>query len=264
MTMFQTPWVDEAGSYHSLNQTMAMLRKAIVTGGVRGLNDLGAYAEGRAKYHAPVRRVFKGTRLPKAEFPRARWARGGRILNRGEIELRTSEQYAQFRAGRAKMRERPGPLDVRGLSKAERRRGHANTFYPVFMKKSGSGVLSGDYRKLTPDETDLANKRGRDRLSSRGRWELASGRANFGGRLGGRLRGEIFRTRAALAEGHRIAWVYVVSPTPYAKYQEYGTSHNRAHPYLRPALYESRLKMKPMIVKAIREALRASMVGRIS
>jgi hypothetical protein len=91
-------------------------------------------------------------------------------------------------------------------------------------------------------------------LSSRGRYETVNARVPrrgiapsgqvfesaplFKGRVGGRLRGEIH-----ILEPRWIGttmWAYVQSPTPYARYQEFGSNHNRAHPYLRPALYESR------------------------
>ena len=79
-------------------------------------------------------------------------------------------------------------------------------------------------------------------LTSRGRNELRSGRANFTGpggtTLGGRLRGEIHMVPA---EGAGPRWVAkVVSPTRYAKYVEFGTRHSRKQPYMRPALSQVR------------------------
>jgi hypothetical protein len=56
--------------------------------------------------------------------------------------------------------------------------------------------------------------------------------------LGGRLRDEIF-VDTIHHEGDLI-YGDVVSPTEYGKYQEYGSSHNRPHPYMRPALYSMR------------------------
>ena len=74
--------------------------------------------------------------------------------------------------------------------------------------------------------------------------------------VGGRLRGEIFVQPAKLSGSKAEAWV--ISPTPYAKYMEFGTRHNRAHPYLRPALEESRGD----IVAAVRAGIaRASRKG---
>lgn len=45
--------------------------------------------------------------------------------------------------------------------------------------------------------------------------------------------------------------MYVESPTPYATYQEFGTSHNRPQPFLRPALYESRNILRFEVRKAV-------------
>jgi HK97 gp10 family phage protein len=61
-----------------------------------------------------------------------------------------------------------------------------------------------------------------------------------GGRytLGGRLRGEIYSEPADIAAGI-IKW-WVISPTYYARYVEFGTRHNRAQPYMRPALTKAR------------------------
>jgi HK97 gp10 family phage protein len=80
-------------------------------------------------------------------------------------------------------------------------------------------------------------------LTRRGEYEVKSGRADFRAPhgatgVGGRLRGEIYATPARL-EG-RVVTVEVISPTSYAKYQEFGTRHNAAHPYMRPAMAESR------------------------
>jgi HK97 gp10 family phage protein len=65
--------------------------------------------------------------------------------------------------------------------------------------------------------------------------------------LGGRLRGEIYHTNATNDGG--LIYADVISPTEYAKYQEYGTSRHRAQPYMRPALYKMRNRL-PQIVKS--------------
>lgn len=97
-------------------------------------------------------------------------------------------------------------------------------------------------------------------LSRRGASEVRSGLANFGSvgnvTVGGRLRGEIRPVEAKMAGDKAEAWV--ISPTPYAKYMEFGSRHNRAHPFLRPALEESRQD----IVAAVRKGIaRASKKG---
>jgi hypothetical protein len=95
---------------------------------------------------------------------------------------------------------------------------------------------------------------GQDYLSRRGRYEVRSGRANYRPRgratqVGGRLKGEI-RGEPATIEG-RVVSSRVVSPTPYAKHQEFGNRHNPAHPYMRPAAAEGR----PVVTSQITEGL---------
>ena len=53
-----------------------------------------------------------------------------------------------------------------------------------------------------------------------------------------------------------MAEAWVISPTEYARYQEFGTRHNRAHPFLRPAAEESREEVVGLIADAVREASR--------
>ena len=62
-------------------------------------------------------------------------------------------------------------------------------------------------------------------------------------------------TERARVEGSRII-ASVVSPTPYAKYQEFGTRHHAAHPFLRPALLESRGEIASIISRATGDAAR--------
>jgi HK97 gp10 family phage protein len=89
-------------------------------------------------------------------------------------------------------------------------------------------------------------------LTTRGRYELRTGRANIqvGSRtyLGGRLRSEIY---AEPASGGPVFIATVLSPTPYAKYVEFGTRHNRAQPYLRPALADQRSAYRERLATAI-------------
>lgn len=69
-------------------------------------------------------------------------------------------------------------------------------------------------------------------------------------RVGGRLRDEIYATEV-FRKGSRI-YIDVVSPTEYAKYQEYGSSHNRAQPYMRPALYDMRGRFRTIVSRSMR------------
>lgn len=92
-------------------------------------------------------------------------------------------------------------------------------------------------------------------LHARGRFELRTGRSLFKRRdtgettLGGRLRGEI-EMIPAVPSDKRIK-AKVVSPTYYAKYQEFGTRHNRATPYMRPAILKQVTTFRRDVVKSI-------------
>lgn len=121
---------------------------------------------------------------------------------------------------------------------------------------AGTDIYTG--RKVT---RTLARAGLVDRLDRRGRYELRSLRAEHEGELGGRLRSEIFSTPVKI-EGRRISGK-VVSPTPYAKYQELGTRHNPAHPYMRPAGFESREPIRQDIGRTVVAATRPLFRGRL-
>jgi HK97 gp10 family phage protein len=54
--------------------------------------------------------------------------------------------------------------------------------------------------------------------------------------------------------GKSVAWV--IATAPYAKYQEFGTAHNAAHPFLRPAAEESRDKVANIVGAKVASASR--------
>lgn len=89
-------------------------------------------------------------------------------------------------------------------------------------------------------------------LDRRGRYELKTQRAAHKGDLGGRLRDEIYATEASL-DG-KIIRCQVVSPTEYAKYQELGSRHNPAHPYLRPAGHEMKSAIRSDVARSVSAA----------
>lgn len=97
-------------------------------------------------------------------------------------------------------------------------------------------------------------------LNRRGRYELHSGRSVSEGQLGGRLQREITYAEAKL-EG-RLIRAMVLSPTPYARFQEFGTHHNAAHPYMRPAAHESAAEIKADVAGSVAQAARQAARGR--
>lgn len=84
----------------------------------------------------------------------------------------------------------------------------------------------------------LESELGESLLSRRGRYEVRSRRSEHEGEAGGRLRAGIHSTPVRIT-GRKIEGS-VISTAPYSKFQELGTRHNPAHPFLRPALEESR------------------------
>lgn len=94
-------------------------------------------------------------------------------------------------------------------------------------------------------------------LSARGRWELLYGHtraisSHYKGHLGGRLRGEI--DKGEVEQEKERATIEVISPTAYAKYQEFGTRRHPAHPFLRPALHESGSEFASIVAEAVGKA----------
>lgn len=207
----------------------------ILTAVTAALDDGADVVLERARHRAPVRKIFSGGRRTM-RFKTASEVSADRGL-RKQLGL-----GPEFAAPSGKMRPRRynryGPSYGRVVTSPD----SANTpFRPL-------------ERRLTPSGHNLAMRSMEARLSRRGRAELKSGRAAHKGYLGGRLRDEMFTERARV-EGSRII-ASVVSPTPYAKYQEFGTRHHAAHPFLRPALLESRGEIASIISRATGDAAR--------
>jgi HK97 gp10 family phage protein len=74
----------------------------------------------------------------------------------------------------------------------------------------------------------------------------------YKGRLGGRLKGEMYVERAKPDDTGFAG--YVVSPTPYAKYVEFGTRYAAAQPYLRPAIDQIAIRYHDDMVRALQHA----------
>lgn len=100
-----------------------------------------------------------------------------------------------------------------------------------------------------------------ERMDRRGLHELHTLRAEHEGSVGGRLRAEI-HAEAVRIDGRHIRG-RVVSPTPYALYQEMGTRHNPAHPYLRPAGHQGRERLRQDIGRSVAAAAKPLFRGRL-
>lgn len=186
-----------------------------------------ALIAGRAKELAPVRKVFVGQE------------------RHYDTRLKTISEIENDRDVRRRL----------GLGPE-----HTHLLPPSIVTKRAPQLLH--LRGVTQyrGENVMRRSDAQSRLDRRGRYELKSGRSVHKGELGGRLRDEIFST-AARIEGHKIS-ARVESPTPYAKFQEFGTRHNPAHPYLRPAMHQSIGEIKTDIGQSVAAAGRQA-VGSV-
>jgi hypothetical protein len=237
--------------------------RVIMERATQGLNEVGAFATKQAKRHAPVRNIFSAG---KSRNPRGKAFRGPR-RNNIEIDYHwNARDYKDYLRSKRRTRE----VFVRHEGDLFRTRGNVATMIPLLRpgKRGQAGTITGNFRQYNPSTGRLARvksweappgkqiakakgrRSGQQYLSARGRYEVKTQRAlsrgsGFGLTVGGRLRREIYQQPAALTAGFGgQIWTYVISPTPYAVHQEYGTSRHRAQPFLRPALYESRAQLR--------------------
>jgi len=196
-----------------LSSVYAQVERVVIA----SVNDSARQAREEAHRLAPVRRVVAGDRRGKT-----------RTLS---VTERVSESDV-----RARLNIRVGRALIQ--TQAEDRRNRSVPSNP-YLRAPGKRPP-----RHAPPEVRVASKgyavmAGAPALSSRGKYELQRGDAVFrspttGRRtLGGRLRGEI---RVEPDSDLPIVKYWVVSPTPYAKFVEFGTRRSRAQPYLRPAL----------------------------
>ena len=201
-------------------------------GGVeRGLHRI----EARAKELAPVRKVFGQNQRPYST----------RLKSIAEIDADRGVRR-QLGLGPESTYINPPSIVVRRA--------------PQNLTRRTLGPLSDPYtgRRVSPT---LRSSAAQNRLDRRGRYELKSLRSAHEGQLGGQLRSGIHSTKVVI-EGKRISGK-VVSPAPYSKYQELGTRHNPAHPYMRPAGHESREPIRQDIGRSVVVAVKPLFRGRI-
>ena len=200
------------------------VEKAGIRGAMEAMNRGGQRITARAKELAPVRKVFEDQDDVYA------------------IRLKTVREIRQDAPIRTKL----------GL-------GPENPYVhpPTIVSQRAPQELS---RRTIARPGRLRLKSAQEALSYRGRYELRTMRSAHKGELGGRLRDEIYLREAEL-DGTVIR-VKIISPTPYAKYQELGTRHNPAHPYLRPAGYESRDAIRSDVGRSVSAAAAPLIKGR--
>lgn len=229
------------------------IAQAIFDNAVAALGRSALLVERRARQKAPVRHIF------------ADGSYHVRVKTWGEIDA--------DRAIRAS-------LDLGPELKAGRFRAKTTLGAPIFRNRKPTGRNQQQYLPprnweqrrmaaaaghLADYDAEMARRKAGQApqptfLTRQGAYEVRTKRAKattWGhAYIGGRLRREIFATAPEISGAMAEAWV--IAPTPYAKYQEFGTRHNAAHPFLRPALDESREEIVSRIAAAVREASRTS------
>lgn len=211
------------------------IAQQIFDAAVGALGEGALMIEASAKQKAPVRRLFS------EDGQRTRYKSIGEIQAdralRAQLGLGPEASRGPHRARTAIGKRPPVRWHQRTLPAAE---AHLEAYEEEMASRKAGAV---------PTMT---------MLSRRGAYEVRTKRAvatTWKHRyLGGRLRGEISATAPQVSGRTAEAWV--ISPTPYAKYMEFGTRHNAAYPFLRPAADESREAIVSRIAAAVREASR--------
>lgn len=221
------------------------LKQAIFRGAVAGMqlaaNDIAA----RARRYAPVRNIFAGAEFEyKIRYKTASEIEHDRVLRaslnlgperKGEAKTVLGRMMPQ---GRAKT-YRPNPYwKLRRLSVA----GADLEDYPeVFTRRGRYEVrqaLIGNYAKTMS---------GMRRTARSSRWGHSY--------VGGNLRKSIQVQPVDIDDMTAEQWIVAGgTEAPYAKYQEFGTRHNAAHPFLRPALEETKGEIVRLVADAVRQA----------
>ena len=224
---------------------LSALSEAIFDAAVQGLGQGAKRVAVVARSKAPVRHIFAGRHY------------GVRTKSIDEIEGEREVRDRALRTASPPTVVQPGDVPGVWLRKAIGKKP------PVHWKDRR---LSAAQQLLEQYEAEQARRRvsgyvgEKTRLDRRGAYEVRTMRAAFTtwghAAIGGRLRGSI-SARPARATGS-MAEAWVIAAVPYAKYQEFGTRHNAAHPFLRPAAAESRGEVVSLIADAVREAARTA------
>lgn len=276
--------------HHQTQHTMSVevdwnaISSQLIGGAITGLNATIRFTRDRAMKHAPVRAIFPRGRRGK-EFS------GG--FGRGAAGAAGYEQWKRSRAKNHRIDvpqnnfSESGPrygqnnsfipvmryMDLRGTTVVTGDMRRYNPSDRMMSAHVGGFEKVGRRGPATELEIDPNQY-----LSGRGRLEAKTGRAKYREvtkshlmvnrntgkivrvadrerdfyRLGGKLRGEIFAVPAR-RQGNFL-WGYVISPVSYSAPQEFGTRHNRSHPYMRPSLYESRTELRTQVTRAVRRS----------
>jgi HK97 gp10 family phage protein len=234
----------------------------------------------RAEDLAPVRKVFKEGGAGKGVRSRAlsKAETIAELPLRLQLAL-PDQQYKTIEAKRRAIKRKPAIIRTADTRRSKAQLFNpdlAEHLAPAFVRARREALLAAetDPDAAIPNARELGHlftggatlehfptqSGERAVLTSKGRYELHSRRAESRSRLlfkfdentgetkltrvqatptlGGTLKREIYLDM--LYRGRRYISRAVISPTYYARFVEFGTRHNKAQPYLRPAVAEAR------------------------
>jgi HK97 gp10 family phage protein len=234
----------------TVNINTAAILAAVRRAELEALEEAGAFVAANAKQRAPVRKVYK----ERKGFRRAFRPLTGE--ERTQVIARQQAFYGHTVPTRMEAEiRRPGSANALVRSRSIRRLGtlQGGKFSPL-QAVTASRTRGGGFRiGLSPQYGGM--------LTSRGRYEVSSGRAinevatATGSRLevGGKLKASI-ESEGAITQGHGVT-VKVSARIRYAKYVEFPTRHNAAQPFLLPALKDVKAKLPSMLQSSLRRHL---------
>lgn len=221
------------------------------------VNASAAKAYDYAQQKVPVRRIFKGGKRHFITLPRVTKENMAQARIEGTPEREAflavkaareitdlPEGFEHYTPGRTIQTNRP--WDNRDFPMP------ANLGRGLGSGRRGKNAERHDLRRqLLSDTLTGAGAFAVGQLSSKGRYELRTGRANYKGRVGGTLKGEMEVIRAENGPHFKAS---VVSPTRYAKFVEFGTRRSVAQPYLRPGLMHVQVSFREDMLHALQRA----------
>lgn len=246
---------------------------------VRAVDYEARYIEQDARKFAPVRKIFSSALIGKLTRTRRR----RQLVGISSSQLNAEAEIRQRLGLGPRMVKVNGKtvtaLSVMGEPNPYRQvvrrtlasemldRSWYDSLSPQMQRSSRSGkrlkqLKAGDMRKL--NERGQLSSTAQKFLTARGAYEYrnaakrgsisqtdSSGRVSDTGtrRLGGRLRSEITQMPTTV-DGTTVTG-RVISPTPYAKYVEFGTAHSPAQPYLRPAANIARRRFRKTLQREL-------------
>ncbi len=225
------------------------------------LESVAARVTAEARRRAPIRKVFKEPKGFRRKF---------RELTPSEKLLAIKRANAYY--GQSSFSGRRATAHIRNYAKVQLPRRGSNNSLSSSRTARVLGTLQG--RKFTPrvDATRVVSRRTgasgyeskalNPKLTSRGRYEVRSGRAIHlaptaeGGKsvqIGGALKASI-ESEGVIQTGQGTE-VRVTAGIRYAKFVEFPTIRTAAQPFLLPALHDNRQRLVTTMAAEVKKAL---------